>query len=350
MTGLDPAALKRIAAEPLGPWFRSVPDSGAGDVTVGTIGEAGWRLSDLLLPVLTLRRTVVAHNAELFARWCAEHEVSHAPHGKTTMAPQLFDLQLAAGAWAITAATVAQARLMRGYGVPRILLANQVVDVPGLQWLASDAAAGGDTYVLVDSVAGVDRMAGVLAAEGATRPIQVLLELGAAGGRTGARTTAEAFAVADRIQATDLLALAGVECFEGIYPSDRTAGSLEQVNGFLDALAGLLGELDRRGRFGGRREILLTAGGSCYPDRVVEAYRRLPTMSLPVRCVVRSGGYLTHDDGLLDRCAPFASGAGHPLGSLRPALRLWAYVLSTPEPGLAICGYGKRDAPYDMDL
>jgi D-serine deaminase-like pyridoxal phosphate-dependent protein len=60
-----------------------------------------------------------------------------------------------------------------------------------------------------------------------------------------------------------------------------------------------------------------------------------------VRKVVRSGGYLTHDHGLLARASPFA---------LRPAMELWAYVLSTPEPGLAICGFGKRDASYDVDL
>ena len=33
-----------------------------------------------------------------------------------------------------------------------------------------------------------------------------------------------------------------------------------------------------------------------------------------------------------------------------PALRLYASVVSTPEPGLAILGFGKRDAPYDIDL
>jgi D-serine deaminase-like pyridoxal phosphate-dependent protein len=58
--------------------------------------------------------------------------------------------------------------------------------------------------------------------------------------------------------------------------------------------------------------------------------------------VLRSGCYLTHDDGLYHRVSP--------LGELRPALELWARVLSCPEPGLAIAGFGKRDAPYDFDL
>ena len=36
--------------------------------------------------------------------------------------------------------------------------------------------------------------------------------------------------------------------------------------------------------------------------------------------------------------------------SLLPALQLWAYVLSLPEPGLAIMGLGKRDAAFDAGL
>jgi D-serine deaminase-like pyridoxal phosphate-dependent protein len=58
--------------------------------------------------------------------------------------------------------------------------------------------------------------------------------------------------------------------------------------------------------------------------------------------VLRSGCYLTHDDGLYARVSP--------LPELRPALELWAHVLSCPEPGLAIAGFGKRDAPYDLGL
>ena len=37
-------------------------------------------------------------------------------------------------------------------------------------------------------------------------------------------------------------------------------------------------------------------------------------------------------------------------GSLTAALQVWAQVLSTPEPGLAILGAGKRDLPFDLGL
>lgn len=341
------SATAEIAAEPLGTWFRNVPDSA---LTVGAISQAGWRVTDLLLPTLTLRRSALDHNLALFARWCGDNGVSHAPHGKTTMAPQLFDAQLAAGVWAITAATVAQARLMRRHGVPRVLLANEVVDEPGLRWLAAEVSAGFDAYVLADSVAGIERMERTLAEAQATRTVPVLLELGVHSGRGGARSEADALAAAERLTASGHLALAGVECFEGVFPQDRADRSLRRVDGFLADLAGLLAELDQRGLFQDREEIILTAGGSGYPDRVVAAFQRMSPLSRPVRCVVRSGGYVTHDHGLLERCSPLSASARHPLGVLRPALELWGHVLSTPEPGLAICGFGRRDAPYDADL
>lgn len=335
-------ALARSATEPLGPQFRNLPDR---EGTVGTIGDAGWRVTDLLLPTLTLRRSALAHNSVLFARWCADAGVDHAPHGKTTMSPQLVADQLAAGAWAITAATVAQTRIMHDWGVPRVVLANEVVDPVGLRWLAA-ADPGFEVYVLADGPAGVDRMAGAFA--DAPRPLRVLVELGVPGGRAGARTRDEAVAVARRVAEAPGLELAGVECFEGVYPQDRAAQSVARVDRFAADLAALLADVD--GLAGARDQLVLTAGGSVYPDRVVAAWQELPRLSRPVRKVVRSGGYLTHDHGSLERSSPFASAAGHPVGALRPAMELWAYVLSTPEPGLAICGFGKRDASYDVDL
>jgi D-serine deaminase-like pyridoxal phosphate-dependent protein len=69
---------------------------------------------------------------------------------------------------------------------------------------------------------------------------------------------------------------------------------------------------------------------------------RFPGLSRPVRVVLRSGCYVTHDDGLYAESSP--------LDGLRAALELWARVLSCPEPGLAIAGFGKRDASYDLGL
>lgn len=341
--------LARLDAEPLGPWFRNLADTPG---SLASIAGEGWHVTDLLLPTLTLRRSALTHNVALFERWCADAGVDYSPHGKTSMSPQLIAMQLEAGAWGITAATVAQARLMHAWGVRRIVIANEVVDRPGLHWLASVLAADDDLeiFVLADSTHGVDRMTAGMSEVDSRRRLPVLIELGVPGGRAGARTAQEAAEVARRVDAASRLELAGVECYEGVYPQDREPSSVAQVDTFASGLRDLVIELDRSGLFADRAEIVLTAGGSAYPDRVVAAWAELPELSRPVRQVVRSGAYLTHDHGLVERVSPFASHAGHPLGAMRPAMELWALVLSTPEPGLAICGFGKRDASFDIDL
>jgi D-serine dehydratase len=58
---------------------------------------------------------------------------------------------------------------------------------------------------------------------------------------------------------------------------------------------------------------------------------------------------VTHDADTYERLSPLA-GRGSPAERLIPALELWGLVLSRPEPGLAILGFGKRDAPYDLRL
>jgi D-serine dehydratase len=292
----------------------------------------GNHLSEVPLPQLVLRDSAVAHNVCLMQAWCDAHDVSLAPHGKTSMAPALIGRQLAAGAWAMTAASVPQLAVMRDAGARRVVLANELVGAPEIALMERERADV-EVLTLVDSVAGVQALAA-----GVQRPVRVLIEIG--GTRAGCRTDEQAVAVADAVAAAPNLVLAGVEGFEGTYGADRTPATLAAIDRFLDRMADLAATLDARGAFAGLDEVVLTAGGSAFFDRVAERLR--PDLSRPVRVVLRSGCYVTHDDGLYAGATP--------LPALRPALELWARVLSCPEPGLAIAGFGKRDAPYDIDL
>lgn len=341
--------LRELRAERLDARFKAFPEA---ELTIGEVGTAGWHLRDLMLPVVTLRESALEHNLNRMAAWCAEHGASLAPHGKTTMAPQLFDRQLAAGAWGITAATMSQVRLMRAFGVPRVLLANEVVSPVALRWLARELNRdpGFDFYCLVDSVDGVERMETVLQEIATARPLQVLVELGIPGQRTGLREPAAVAALAKRVAASSHLVLAGSEGYEGVLPQSRKSQDLAPVDVFLVQLAHLVTDLDAANLFDGRSEIIATAGGSAYFDRVMTAFDSIGPTSVPVRPVLRSGGYLTHDHLSYERSSPLRAGAAAPTDALRPALELWAEVVSVPEPGLAIVGFGKRDAPYDLDL
>ena len=135
------------------------------------------------------------------AEYCRAWGVDIAPHGKTTMAPRSGTGSSHAGAWGITAATVGQARVMRTAGVPRVLIANEVVDPVAIAWVATQLADPAfELLCYVDSDRTVDTP-GRRAARGAA-PIgrlPVLVELGFEGGRTGCRTIPDAAHVAGRV-------------------------------------------------------------------------------------------------------------------------------------------------------
>ena len=335
-------ALQRLRADRIDWRYKGFPP--ADGVTPATVAAHGWNLLDghLFLPALVLRESALAHNLELMSRWCDSHGVSLAPHGKTTMSPELFARQLHAGAWAMTAATPSQVRVYRAFGIERILLANELVEPVSLRWVADELAAdlSFEFLCIADSLGAVEAMDGALHEVNVPRRLLVLGQLGLAGGRTAARTVDDALAVAGAIGRSPVLELAGIEGYEGIVHDDT------RVDAFLGELQRLLDRLVDAGAFDRLEEIVVTAGGSVYFDRVAEV---LASADPRVRIVVRSGCYLTHDDGLYDEHSPLGSRAPG-RERLRPALEAWGAVLSRPEPELALVGMGKRDVPYDAGL
>ena len=285
-------------------------------------------------PVLVAHGSALAHNIETLARFCARRGLELAPHAKTTMAPALFRAQLRAGAVAMTVSTANQLLACRALGVPRVLLANELLDPAALGWLAAEVDRGFDVLCYVDSLAGVRAMA---ATSGAT-PVRMLVELGYPGGRTGCRDADELAAVARAVVAEHRTVLAGVAAYEGGLPDVDAAGRyLDGVRAAVGQLAPML-----------PKEVVLTAGGSKYFDIVAD---RLAGQWLPgqrLRVLLRSGAYVSHDDGVYQGWTPFRRIPDE--GSLHPALEIWAQVTSTPEPGLAILGMGKREVSYDEGL
>ncbi len=340
---MDLPALAALRDDPLDWRWKGLPATA--DATVGTIAEHGWSLlaGDLPLPVLVLREGAIAANIETMRAFCAEHGVALAPHGKTTMSPELFARQLGAGAWAITVANAAQARVCGRFGVPRILVANEVVDAAGLGALADLQSAGAEVWLLVDSRRGAAAADAAFADVG---PVRCLLEVGMPNGRAGVRDRAEALAVAEAIDAAESLELRGVAAWEGHLGGDDLADVERRVDAYLAEVAAIATAVDEAGRFAARDEIVLTAGGSAWFDRVAAVLR--PELSQPVRLVLRSGCTVSHDDGLYSRLSPFARGAV--AGSLHPAIEVWGAVQSVPEPGLAIVGFGKRDTAFDISM
>ncbi|MGA5201686.1 amino acid deaminase [Streptomyces variegatus] len=348
MTADTAQSLARIAAERVDHRFKGLPPDADG-LTVAEL--AGQRRNlftgGFATPVLALSAERLEHNLRLMETYAARHGLAFAPHGKTSMAPQLFQRQIEHGAWGITLAVPHQVRVARAFGTRRVFLANELVDAAALRWIATELDADPDFELVcyVDSVRGVELMDAALRDADATRPVDVVVELAAGeGARTGVRTEAECAAVADAVAGTRTLRLVGVAGYEGEVPKADT----ERVTAWLRRLVALAADFDKAGRFTGLDGIVVSAGGSAWFDAVAEVFAGIPELSLPVLKLLRSGAYVSHDDGHYRKLTPFNRVPEE--GALEPAFRLWTQVVSRPSAEQAFVNAGKRDAAHDLDL
>lgn len=348
---IDQAALDKLLEEPLDWRFKGLPHSVWG-LSIRDVQSRGLDLfrDGFLPPVTTLDDAALTHNLATLADLCARHGFAHAPHGKTTMAPQLYARQFAHGAWGQTAATASQVRIYRAFGVNRIILANELVDAAALRWLAGELACDPEFEFAawVDSERGVELMTGALRTADPAPVVDVLIELGVPGGRTGVRDRATALTVAEAVAASPVLRLTGVASYEGAVSAGTTVEGLPAVHDHLSELRALAVDLAERGHFDDLTQVIVTAGGSEYFDQVVEVLGA--PWPMPVLPVLRSGAYITHDEGAYQRSSPLGAHPRLDGPRLRPAARAWAQVMSRPEPRLALVTCGKRDVPYDIDL
>ncbi|MEY9993887.1 D-serine deaminase-like pyridoxal phosphate-dependent protein [Streptomyces sp. V4I8] len=349
MTADSPTdALARLGEERVDHRFKGLPPDADGLTVAELTAQRRNLFTDgFATPVLALSAERLEHNLDLMETYAARHGLAFAPHGKTSMAPQLFQRQIEHGAWGITLAVPHQVRVARAYGVQRVFLANELVDAAALRWIAAELTADDDFRLIsyVDSVRGVQLMDAALRDAGATRPVDVVVEPAAGeGARTGVRTEEECAAVADAVAAVSTLRLVGVAGYEGEVPQ----ADPERVHAWLRRLVALAAEFDKAGRFAGLEEIVVSAGGSAWFDAVADVFAEIPELSLPVLKLLRSGAYVSHDDGHYRKLTPFNRVPRE--GALEPAFRLWAQVVSRPSPDQAFVNAGKRDAAYDLDL
>lgn len=316
------------------------------------IGQKGWNVlaDDLAYPLAVIRRSALAHNIAWMQDYARRKGVTLAPHGKTTMSPELFAQQLAGGAWGLTFATIYQLAVGVEAGARRAIIANQVVcdaDLDGLEMLL---AGYGDLRVwfLVDSIAQLSLIEDWAKRRQSRRRFDVLVEIGIPGQRTGCRTLEEALALAEAISRSPAAQLGGIECYEGGLARCDSEHDAREVTALVERVLEVARRCDAQNLFH-EDTMLLTAGGSAVFDLVVPLLRA-QGMSRPVQGVLRSGCYVTHDDGNYARFLKQVEKREGLDSSLRAALEVWAIVQSVPEPGLALLTCGRRDISYDLEM
>jgi D-serine dehydratase len=317
-------------------------------VALHEVPNLGWNLlrEDISLPAAVLYAGKLDHNLRWMQAFAAAYGARLAPHGKTTMAPQLFHRQLQSGAWGITVATAHQAGVAHAHDVGRVLMANQLV---GRQNMASISRLLEDPefefYCLVDSAQNAGALGTFFHAR--DQRLNILLELGASDGRTGVRNREQLdLVLAALTQWPTSLRLCGVEVYEGVL---NDQDSVEQ---YLQKALHVTRELVQQNQFH-RNPVILSGAGSAWYDVVAESFSKAD-IGVPVEVLLRPGCYLTHDVGSY-RAAQEQIQRRNPVAremqpGLQPALQLWAYVQSIPETEKAIIAMGKRDAAFDAGL
>ncbi|MDF3126005.1 amino acid deaminase [Rheinheimera sp. 1928-s] len=302
---------------------------------------------DICLPAAVLKQQAIVHNLNWMQSFANQSKVLLAPHGKTSMTPWLFQQQLAAGAWGLTVATAYQAQTAADAGARHIILANQLVGKANMALIAKLLQDGTEVYVCVDHQAQVQALSDFF------RPLQlniaVLIELGVNGGRCGCRTEADVITLAYQINSLPAVQLAGIEFYEGVVkgpePEQGVRHLVRQAASLMHNFADL--QLLRY------PTQLISGAGSVWYDVVAE---ELSAAALPeqVKLVLRPGCYISHDEGIYQQAQKQVlarSALACSLGEdLQNALELAVYVQSLPEPGLAVLGFGKRDAAFDAGL
>jgi len=321
------------------------------DSTFVASGSLGWNIlnEDVSLPVAVLRQSRIEHNLVWMKQFIERYGVELAPHGKTTMSPELFQMQLAHGAWGITLATASQVQAAAAHGIPRVIMANQLVGKGNMAIIVRLQQADPGFYFccIVDSAANADALGQYFSEH--KQKLRILLEYGVGGGRTGIRDLAQEQSVLDAIARwPQALSLVGVELYEGVLSEEPAIRSLLQhVLARTQALA-------LQNKFTEPR-VILSGAGSAWFDVVAEEFgNKGLANNQTLQVILRPGCYLTHDVGVylnaekrIQASNPVAREMGR---SLLPALQLWAYVQAVPESNRAIIALGKRDAAFDAGM
>lgn len=320
----------------------------------------GERLSpsrgDLALPALTLDEAALRANSDLFFRYLAAHGAQVAPHAKTPMSPEIVAELRAAGAWGASVANIQQAAVLMRAGETRLLLANQVGGAVAGRRLGALLAACPQVELtaFADSPEAVAALA-IAAEVGDRTALPVLVEIGA--GRAGARDEAAIAAVIAAVRAAaPRLRLAGVATYEGAVAGPDPVATEAAIARLMAQTAAAFAAVRAAEP---DVPLLLSAGGSAYFDVVIKALGPLAAADGKATLLLRSGAIFFSDHGVYARAfSALDARGGLVIGdeklsaavSFRPALRLWAEILSRPEAGLAIAGFGMRDVSFDQGL
>jgi D-serine dehydratase len=288
-------------------------------------------------PIMVLKESAVKNNIAQMMSFCNSVDAQLAPHVKTTMSPQLAQMQVAAGARALTVANFWQGRIFLKHGFKNLIIANEVLDPTAIAEIAKiNKQKQAEIIFYVDSILALEIIQKHTPVEGEQN---LFIEIGAENGRGGVRELSLVEQLAQRIKADKRLNLIGVTGFEGAVPdAARGRRGEKKISKFCQKI---VAAAELAYPYKSDQPFVISAGGSAYFDIVA---RELNKFEKPRRLLLRSGGYITHDHKYYEEIYPFALSDR----SFQPAIEVWAQVISKPEKDFGVLNLGKRDIGNDL--
>ena len=288
-------------------------------------------------PIMVLKESAVKNNIAQMMSFCNSVDAQLAPHVKTTMSPQLAQMQVAAGATALTVANFWQGSIFLKHGFKNLIIANEVLDPTAIAEIAKiNKQKQAEIIFYVDSILALEIIQKFTPLTGEQN---LFIEIGAENGRGGVRELSLVEQLAQRIKTDQRLNLIGVTGFEGAVPdAARGRRGERKVSKFCQKI---VAAAELAYPYKSDQPFVISAGGSAYFDIVA---RELNKFEKPRRLLLRSGGYITHDHKYYEEIYPFASTNR----SFQPAIEVWGQVISKPERDFGVLNLGKRDIGNDL--
>jgi 3-hydroxy-D-aspartate aldolase len=177
------------------------------------IGKPGSRLA-LDTPALLIDGDALERNIAAMANHAQAAGVSLRPHAKTHKCLRIAELQVATGALGICCATLGEAEVMVGGGMPGVHITSpQVTAAKIARLMALNATPHRGLSVVIDhpdNLTALDR-----ACRKTGKSLDVLVDFSAGLGRTGCAGEAEVVALARAAQAADGLVFRGLQSYSG---------------------------------------------------------------------------------------------------------------------------------------
>jgi len=288
-------------------------------------------------PIMVINERSLKNNIDRMASYCKSVGAELAPHVKTTMSPQIAQLQTDAGAFALTIANFWQASIFLSYGFKKLIIANEVLDPSAIAEISRlNKSKAAEIIFYVDSLAGLEIVKKYTADQGEQN---LFIEIGTDDGRGGVRDLDEVVSIAKAIAADSRLKLRGVTGFEGAVPlAARNKKGEKRLTAFCQKI---VAAADRAYPYKSDAVLFVSAGGSAYFEIVAAELNKFAQEKI---LLLRSGGYVTHDSKYYEEIYPFRDSDQ----SFKAAIQVWAQIISSPERDFGVLNLGKRDIGNDL--